>query len=172
MSNLYNEYLVEHKENVAKGFKWLVDNLYDIIRENTTGFLYWQIVYQHDLSKSQKDEYDAYNAYFYGKNKTYEITQEFNEAWLLHIHRNPHHWQYYVLINDDPDKETECLEIPGNYIIEMICDWWSFSWKNGNLYSIFDWYDEHKDHIQLNDKSREKIETILSKVKAKLNEQK
>jgi len=171
MSTLYNEYLVEHKENVAKGFKWLVDNLPDVIRENNTDFIYWKIVYQHDLSKTQKDEYDAYDAYFYGKNKSYEITQAFNEAWLLHIHRNPHHWQYWVLMHDEqPDEGTECIEIPGNYIIEMICDWWSFSWKHENLDFIFQWYDEHKDYIQLNDKSREKIEMILSKIKAKLDE--
>lgn len=25
----------------------------------------------------------------------------FNIAWLKHIHRNPHHWQYWILLNDN-----------------------------------------------------------------------
>ena len=33
------------------------------------------------------------------------------------------------------------LEMPYDYIIEMICDWWSFSWQSGNLYEIFKWYE-------------------------------
>ncbi len=45
-------------------------------------------------------------------------------------------------------------------ILEMICDWWSFSWKTGNLYEIFNWYDAHKDYIKMHPKSRKKVETI------------
>lgn len=52
----------------------------------------------------------------------------------------------------------------------MICDWWSFSWKSGNLYTIFDWYDEHKNYMILSDDTRKIVEDILSKIKEVLDE--
>lgn len=92
-------------------------------------------------------------------------------AWLHHIHENPHHWQYWVLVNDDPEEGAIALDIPYKYVIEMICDWWSFSWKTGNLYEIFDWYDAHKNHMILSEYTRELVEEILEKIKVKLDEQ-
>ena len=58
--------------------------------------------------------------------------------------------------------------MPYNYIVEMICDWWSFSWNSGDLYEIFNWYNEHKNYIKLSDKTRKTVEDILSKIKEKL----
>lgn len=57
------------------------------------------------------------------------------------------------------------------YILEMICDWWAFSWKSENLYEIFDWYDKHKANIKLSDKTRKAVEDILAKIHSKLDEQ-
>ena len=53
----------------------------------------------------------------------------------------------------------------------MIGDWWSFSWKTGNLYEIFDWYDTHKNRMILSEHTRELVEEILEKIKVKLDEQ-
>lgn len=125
--------------------------------------------YAHDQSKYDKEEYDAYDAYFYG-NRSYEVVQNFNYAWLQHIHKNPHHWQHWILINDDSDLGIVALEIPLNYIIEMICDWWSFSWRSGDLYEIFDWYAKHRDGMQMNDTSRKIVEDILNKMRTKLDD--
>lgn len=58
--------------------------------------------------------------------------------------------------------------MPYNYIIEMICDWWAFSWNGRNLNEIFDWYDKHKDYMKLSDATRKTVEDILSKIKEKL----
>ena len=52
----------------------------------------------------------------------------------------------------------------------MICDWWAFSWKSGNLYSIFDWYDNHKSKIILSKRTRNKVESILTQIRKKLDE--
>ena len=54
------------------------------------------------------------------------------------------------------------------YIIEMICDWWSFSWAADNLFLIFYWYDKHKDNIMMSDKTRTTVEDILDKIYNKL----
>ena len=166
MSALYNEYLIEHKSNVLKGFDWLSKNLPDIfLNDQIKSRCEWLCANAHDQSKYDKEEYDAYDKYFYG-NRSYEVVEDFKLAWLHHIHQNPHHWQYWVLLNDDEGEE--CLEIPLCYIIEMICDWWSFSWYNDDLYEIFRWYGRHRDHIQLNDNTRKLVENILNQMREKL----
>ena len=55
-----------------------------------------------------------------------------------------------------------------NILSKMICDWWAFSWRNGDLTEIFDWYNKHKDYMKLSDKTRKTVEGILSKIKDKL----
>ena len=164
MSKEYDNYLVEHKENVRKGFDWIAANLPRLI-QNYNGE-----ISRHDESKSNQDEYYAYDSYFYGGNKSYAVVHEFNKAWLTHIHRNPHHWQYWILVNDNPEEGEILIEIPYNYIIEMICDWWSFAWRKGDLKELFDWYENHKHHIKLNRTTRGIVEDILDQIKTKLEE--
>lgn len=169
MSKQYDLYLEEHKLNVKKGYYWLVEKLPEIFAGYYTHHIEDQIN-KHDVSKSEPDEYFAYDLYFYGNNRSYRVVESFNKAWLLHIHRNPHHWQHWVLINDNPDEGMVILDMPFEYIVEMICDWWSFSWAKGNLYEIFNWYDERKDYMKLSDNTRKEVETILGYIKSKLDE--
>lgn len=168
MSIQYDQYLVEHRDNVRKSIDWISHNLPDIM--SIHDYYYNQIGWYHDYSKDTAEEYDAYDQYFYGSRKTKDVEDNFNKAWLHHIHNNPHHWQHWVLINDDPSKGTVALIMPHRYVVEMICDWWSFSWANGNLYEIFDWYDSNKTHIQLHDITRDLVEEILGRMKSKLDE--
>ena len=171
MSLGYDNYIKRHTDHVFMAFKWLEDNLPEIFDdEEFLSECRHQCEFNHDQSKYEKDEYEAYDAYFYGKNKSYEVVQNFNRAWLTHIHRNPHHWQYWILFNDDPDKGEIILDMPNNYIIEMICDWWSFSWVEGNLKEIFAWYDKHSEYMKLSEKTRKKVEGILDLIRAKLEE--
>lgn len=166
MSVQYDNYLTEHKENVAKGFRWLQENIPEVIED---GFE-WQICFNHDASKTDPEEYDAYDAYFYGNNRSYAVVQNFNKAWLRHIHNNPHHWQHWILINDEPKEGTVVIDMPYIYVVEMICDWWSFSWKKGDLNEILGWYEDRKDYIKLSANTRKSVEYILGKIKDKLEE--
>lgn len=171
MSQKYEEYLIEHNNNVVDGCKWLIHNLPEIFLDNDMiSEVLYLCEFKHDQSKRNVEEYEAYDKYFYGGNQSFEVVQEFNRAWLHHIHNNPHHWQYYILLNDNPDEGEIILDIPDNYIIEMICDWWSFSWKKGDLYEIFNWYNERKNYIKLSKPTREKVENILESMKNKLDE--
>lgn len=168
MSIEYDNYLIEHRENVRKGLDWIKHNLPDLLSGNEA--FYRQIEWQHDRSKDDREEYDAYDNYFYGGPRTKGIEEQFNRAWLHHIHSNPHHWQYWVLINDEAKEGTIALRIPYRYVIEMICDWWAFSWRSGDLYEVFDWYDKHKDHMKLHKDTKDLVEEILSEIRAKLDE--
>ncbi len=166
MSNEYDLYLQEHRANVKKGLIWFRENLPEVLKPaGNYSDLSWQIEMAHDLSKDDLEEYGPYDRYFYGKNRSYEVVNDFRYAWLRHIHLNPHHWQHWVLINDDPDECEIIMDMPYNYIVEMICDWWAFSWKAENLIEIFKWYDEHKDYIKLSDKTRGVVEDILQKMR-------
>lgn len=166
----YDLYLLEHRENVKKAFEWLKDNLPDLMETENNVDMAYQICSAHDRSKNQLDEYDAYDAYFYGGNRSYAVVEEFEKAFLLHLHRNSHHWQHWLLPAYDDEKGSRVFEMPYEYIIEMICDWWSFSWKTGELNEIFNWYDDRKNHIQLAPKTRKTVEDILERIKNKLDE--
>ena len=166
MSFEYDLYLEKHRSGVMKAFYWIKENIPECLEGRDIEIE--NILRKHDASKNEQNEYNAYDAYFYGGNRSYEVTYECDKAFLLHLHRNPHHWQYWVLIQDDPGHEEIVFNMPLEYIIEMICDWWSFSWNSGKLDEIFTFYDEHKDYIKLSKDTRKIVESILDKIKDKL----
>lgn len=170
MSYQYDQYLQQHRTNVKRGFDWIRENLPHLVENNIDPE--WQIEYAHDQSKFDPEEYAAYDAYFYGGNRSFSVVNEFRKAWLTHIHRNPHHWQHWILINDDPEEGVIIMEMPYNHLLEMICDWWAFSWVASDLKLIFSWYNEHKNHIKLHSKTRLELESILDQIKAKMEEEK
>ena len=169
MSQSYDNYLSQHKMNVLSGYEWFKYNIPEIISKYQLPLDLDRQMNDHDMSKTRSSEYHAYDAYFYGNNRSHAVVEDFNRAWLEHIHRNPHHWQYWILVHDDPMEDT-LIEMPYNYILEMICDWWAFSWSKENLYEIFDWYEKRKDYIRLNPRTRKTVENILSQMRAKLEE--
>lgn len=169
MSLAYNNYLDEHIGNVGKAYWWLKEYLPEVV-EGVSGEEEWAILKCHDESKYDLEEYEPYDDYFYGKVKNPKVEEAFKYAWLHHIHNNEHHWQYWVLINDEADEGIVALDMPYYRIIEMICDWWSFSWKTENLREIFKWYDGHKNRMKLSYNTRMSVEDILYRIKDKLDE--
>lgn len=174
MSKPYDEYLEDHIENVKKAFNWMIDQgVLDFLDLNDDKIeKYLKVVYDHDHTKCWADEYEAYDRYFYPDeyedNPPFsQRVEEYHRAWLEHIHRNPHHWQHWVLINDN--GSFTALPMPEVYVIEMICDWWSFSWKKGNLYEIFDWVDENSPRILLANETIRLVEKILNRIRFRLN---
>ena len=166
MSKAYDDYLADHIQSVWKGFDWIQANLPELIPIG----LDVSNVMAHDESKYTEEEYDAYDLYFYGE-RTPEVQKAFDLAWLHHIHHNPHHWQSWVLFEDEGGiNKPKPLKMPFKYLLEMICDWWAFSWRSGNLYEIFDWYESHKDKMILYSESRKEVENILDKIREKLTE--
>ena len=172
MSLQYLEYLNDHIRNVENGLHWMDDNL--IKQEINVTDIDFSIALnnapQHDYSKYKESEYEPYDTYFYGGNRSYAVKTAFDRAWLHHQNSNPHHWQYWVLINDD-DGKNRPLEMPVPFVLEMIADWWSFSWRSGNLKEVFDWYESHKNKMLLHEKTRKLVEDILKAIKEKLKEQ-
>lgn len=161
MSAEYNDYLREHIFNVKAGAEWLIHH--DLVDSDKIDILRSNIDH-HDSSKKLPGEYDAYDEYFYTADpKDPLVKKAFDYAWLDHIHKNGHHWQYWVLINDDEGKSVG-LEMPKEDVYEMIADWWSFSWKSKNLFEIFDWYADHEPKMILHPNTRKLVESILDQM--------
>lgn len=168
MRDSYDMYLEEHIDGVNKSFNWLYEKLPEIFDGYDADYI-GSIVANHDKSKYDDEEYFAYCEYFYGNEKdSKEVLEDFDYAWLHHQHNNPHHWQYWLLREDD--GHNKALEMPYEYIVEMICDWWSFSWKKGDLFEIFNWFDNNTEKILLHENSRKTVDDIMSKIKTKLEE--
>lgn len=175
MSKEYDNYIQEHKNNVWNAYLWLEKNLPKWTDRLQDFDVEWQLRLNHDNSKTSSAEYDAYDKYFYGNNKSFEVVENFDRAWLHHIHANQHHWQHWLLLEDDPEGGSmviKTIDMPINYIVEMICDWWSFSWKIGDLYTIFNWYDEHKKTMKLSTDTRLLVESILADIRTVLDGEK
>lgn len=166
MRDEYDSYLTNHIDNVKKGLDWLIDNLPEIFIDTDTTALS-MLISHHDESKYSDEEYFAYCEYFYGE-KTPEVEKDFDLAWLHHQHNNPHHWQHWLLREDE--GKMKALAMPEAYIIEMICDWWAFSWAKNNLYEIFNWYKDNEGKMELHPDTLKTVESILDKLKIKLDE--
>lgn len=87
------------------------------------------------MSKFYPSEFIPYARFFYGNYPSYksgaisrhphifkgDVKREFDKAWLYHIHRNKHHWQHWLLQEDNGNVKN--IKIPVKYLKEMVCDW-------------------------------------------------
>lgn len=161
----YPQYIQAHTNAVKSAFYYLREaGVFSGISEKELEKAERKIL-KHDHSKFSDEEWDAYDAYFYGRSRSFEVVEEFKRAWLHHIHENRHHWQHWVLIPEDPGEELTALEIPDCYIVEMVCDWASFGYMHGDVSEVTDWYDSHKKRIVMHPTSRRKIEDILDRLR-------
>lgn len=93
-----------------------------------------------------------------GNRNIYE--EKFNEAWLKHIHRNKHHWQYWLLQEDD--GELKKIEMEGKFVDEMISDWNGAGLAINGVNNTREWYKKNKDKIKLNPRTRHVVETCIN----------
>ncbi|MBT2692785.1 DUF5662 family protein [Bacillus sp. ISL-55] len=106
-------YIIEHKVNVLVEC-WRVG-------------LYLQGI-THDLSKFHPNEFMPYTKkFFLDRNIDSYDEMKWKHAWLHHQHKNKHHWEYWVV---DPNQKL-ALPMPRKYLLEMVCDWRSFSRRWG-----------------------------------------
>lgn len=133
----------------------------------------------HDLSKLRLDELLPYAASFYGPkypplleihgdargraldNGHYKeaVREAFEVAWLKHLHRNPHHWNYYVYHTDR--GKTLVLEMPERYRIEMVADWRGAGRAINGKDDTQAWYLERRNGILLAPETRAWVEGVL-----------
>lgn len=162
----YENYVIEHKANVKKFADWLVENLPDLF-DGCDVDMFYDVIEEHDESKFSEEEFEPYAKKFYGpqdvNGKPLAYVPGYDEAWKHHWMNNEHHPEHWL--GED---------MPLIYILEMLCDWGSFSIKAGNMRELSDFYynkakdDEEKN---LSDNTKKIIEEIINKINSRLDEQ-
>lgn len=122
----------------------------------------------HDWSKFLPSEFIPYARFFAvdrrNEDGDYVMSpddeQAFLVAWLKHQHRNPHHWQHWILVQDtDP---TVVLPIPHRYIQEMVCDWRGAGRAYTGKDNTVEWYLRNRYHMTLHPDTRLSVDMILN----------
>jgi hypothetical protein len=90
-----------------------------------------------------------------------DVDAQFDRAWLNHQRRSDHHWQSWLLVQDDGGL-IKPLEMPIGAAKEMLADWLSFSRVFGT--STWDWYWERRDDIKLAPRTRVYVESMLRRI--------
>ena len=160
----YRNYVIEHKDRVKQFAEWLrgqVPEAFDGVDFDAFN----EIIQEHDESKFSEEEFEAYAQKFYGKQdingKPLEYVPGFDEAWKHHWMNNEHHPEFWL--GED---------MPYIYILEMLCDWGSFSIASGNMKELSKYYYEQaKDDEEKNLSENTKIiiEEILEKINSVLS---
>ena len=132
----------------------------------------------HDLDKFRPDEFFPYARYFAkkvrDKNGYYKPTNtgdlDFDYAWFLHVKRNDHHWQWWIMPDDAEGSIIFSMSYPA--IAEMICDWVGAGKAQGHFSPKADvyaktrkWYGINKDKMQLEPVTRSIIEDTIGFIK-------
>ena len=163
----YIEYITEHKNNTYKAFL----NVKSLLLQDLETFpdiseLDNQIQ-EHDFSKFSKEEWEPYRNYFYPTENNPKDEAAFDMAWLHHQHHNPHHWQHWTLLRDS--GETVGLDMPVNYVIEMLCDWHSFSAKDPTS-TAYDWWNKNRNKMIMSAATIQLVEKYIEYFKEPLKQ--
>ena len=163
-NELYEEYLIKHRQGVVDVYHNVIEPiLRDEGVESAILDKIEELIYDHDASKFSDAEWDAYRDYFYDKENHPRSSEAFNHAWKHHQNHNPHHWNYWVLINDVDEPQVQALDMPFEYVIEMLCDWQSAGNHYGN--TAYDWYNKNGNRMILSDNTRKIIEKYIGYLK-------
>lgn len=155
----YKKYIEDHKDRVRQFAEWLRGQCSEVF-EGVDLDAFNDIIQEHDDSKFSEEEFEPYAQKFYGKQdingKPLDLVPGYDEAWKHHWMNNEHHPEFWL--GED---------MPLIYILEMLCDWGSFSIESGDLRELSKYYweqardDEEKN---LSENTKTIIEEILSKI--------
>ncbi|WLR56685.1 DUF5662 family protein [Mesobacillus subterraneus] len=139
---------------------YILDHKLNVFVECWKEGLYIQGI-THDLSKFSPKEFFPYAKKFFSNEELSPLEEmKWKYAWLNHQHKNKHHWEYWVV---DPNKKL-ALPMPRKYLVEMVCDWRSFSRKWGRKVKISNL--DLTDKIILHPDTKTELEKIMRNKKA------
>ena len=121
----------------------------------------WRLLI-HDWSKFTPAEWFPYVRSFYGGERTPAVRLAFDAAWLHHQHRNPHHWQHWLLREDDGD--TKALRMPEPLVREMVADWMGAGRAITGRWEVGVWYAANAEKIVMHPEVRAQVEGLIARV--------
>ena len=127
-----------------------------------TGAPLWRLLV-HDWSKLTPVEWRPYVLSFYGpwkySERPPEVVAAFDRAWLHHQHANPHHWQHWVLREDD--GAVKLLPVPDDLLREMLADWAGAGRAITGKWGAAEWYAKNKDKILMDRDTKFLLEVYI-----------
>lgn len=128
----------------------------------------WQGLW-HDLDKFLPSMWFPYVDVFYGSELSprddsgyYDASRvesgPFLVAWLGHLHRSKHHWQWWVLWHDDGGESV--FPMPDQYRREMLADWRGAGRAQGKSDTRM-WYVQNRARMRLDRETRYWVEVQL-----------
>lgn len=154
----YTQYIIQHKNNVIKGFNFIKQYVPEMLADCNIGKLNGLIA-RHDASKYSTDEFVPYAHFFYGNGRTQEVRDNFKKAWQHHWKNNPHHPEWWNM-----------RDMSNEYIVEMICDWWSFGWKNNDMQELFDYYKSTDKRQYMSENTKKVLAKKMKMLRDKLRQ--
>lgn len=130
--------------------KWFV-----FVAGRRVGAPLWRLLI-HDWSKLTPAEWSPYVTTFYTPR---DDQAGFDRAWLHHQHRNPHHWQHWLLREDDGDLKA--LPMPEGLTREMVADWMGAGRAITGRWDVLSWYAKAREKMVLHPATRERVEDLL-----------
>jgi len=167
----YENYLSNHILNVQSVWEEVLRPKLENELDEDTIELIDILIEEHDESKYDEEEWEAYMDNFYPNKDNPkpkdEVSLAFKYAWNRHQKQNLHHPEYWVLQKDD-SLEFEALDIPIEHVIPLLCDWGSFRYgnrgkpiKEGDFKSTRDWYEAQREKQIMTDNTRKLIEKYI-----------
>ena len=162
----YEEYINNHIKNVQEAYLMasgaFLEIFPEVYNDNKLTNQLTTNLRSHDKSKFSDDEFWDYAMRFFPINSvnpySKKIQDEFNIAWLHHVHNNPHHPAHWTLVEDG---EIKIFDMPDIYIIEMLCDWMAMS-KYFNSTTLEYWQSESAQKLPMSDYTKSKVEEFIN----------
>jgi hypothetical protein len=153
-----------------KYLRYVIRHKWFVLQEGLKlGVPLWQLIV-HDWSKFLPDEFLPYAEWFYGYKgaswyaapdspKRMRLKAAFDTAWLKHQHRNPHHWQHWILQEDS--GKVKILPMPERFKREMLADWRGAGRAINGKDETKGWYEKTKPGRKLHVDTQSWIEANL-----------
>jgi len=127
----------------------------------------------HDWSKLRPSEFFPYANHFFGpgsngmqtgrdKSGCYDPWNlediKFKFALFLHLKRNKHHWQWWILSSTNEEK---LMEMPDKYFKEMLADWKGAAKAIGNNMPTKVWYVKNSHNLKFALRTRARLDNMF-----------
>lgn len=153
----YKHYIEEHKNNIKTVWNVLQDHLKGRYwLDEHTSFNIETLIEEHDQSKFDSFEFEAYQQVFFPIAGVKISKEAFEYAVNKHLKSNPHHWEYWVILER---LKPVALDMYLKFIIEMLCDWSAMSLKFNDTPSEF--YQKNKENFIFHEKTKVAVEYWL-----------
>lgn len=159
----YKKYVNNHIQYVKKAYDYIKKNLPEIFdRLEISMNEMNKRIEEHDKSKFSKEEFTPYADHWFGVKRDGkwgpkdDKSLEYDAAWKHHYETNGHHEEYWGKNKD----------MPYSYILELLCDWLSFSIKKGRIDEISEFWKNKKNEksVYMSQKTIKTIDELIKKV--------